>query len=971
MRAEASDRELQWQQLALSHSLKWQSQLLESQRRVEAVESEKERALLRIVDAENEKERVLAEMQENDQLRVSQLQASRSSALQARKMLDAAVKAASIREAALEASKKRLVSEHLTIVTALREDAAIAKKAGEGEIATLRGLAAVKDKAIESLKQELLPQKRRVFAEEDIKAQLREAQLVAAQLVERQEQLKSEKEAAEAAAAGALMSSKQESHNVAARLSASIPYHVSAITKDLQKEADRLHEELDEVRKSLRIVTQERDDAVASLSSKQAAANKAVKIAATLQRLADSVNVSGKTISPRKQRSDGATGAETDVNMSNSQQEEDAERGEGRGRSKSVGFAVAAATTSSGGGYTASVSEDPLSNATLFAAGALSPTSIKKRILSRSSKEALMQSGLTLSHHFNRANSTSTSTAHIDSFSGPSPALPPAIPLNSSSSTSNLSLATQMLMSPPAPYGQRQQNDTKRTTPLQPNSRSSLGGSSLSMSSSRKGSPRSSSSSARLKSASPPYHNANSSHDKRLRSASPPPNSSSHTLNHPVDPRFVVAVKGRRGRIALRLGVTNISMYALLKREKLQNAFNRLRINKLSTDSATLSSVMRELVASFGEEVVRSSPPSTLIKTRFIALAQTAHDLSIAAQNALAEASKLNQKAEALTQTSQELSIKLQNERESLAAANEDARKLHKALGETEAMRLKLEMEAAPLKSQVSKLLVAEAERNKAVERLRSIESGSDSLRSDITNLRAANARLVIEREFLASVSEMLESCAKDPNSARTTSLSSLKTDALTSDLILLRENALSTVALIKSRTSAVKSLETALQSTSDALSASQRQRESSEIFAQRARASLDSAEGEVKTLKDKLVSLMKDREEVEEGREGLMNQTRDLRDKQRVLTDDLKKEKEKVIKLQAELEHSVKRATDLATSKASIESENVRLKSTLSMHLSSLNPTTSSSISSGGVSSSIGGVARRSAPPPPPSSSS
>lgn len=971
MRAEASDRELQWQQLALSHSLKWQSQLLESQRRVEAVESEKERALLRIVDAENEKERVLAEMQENDQLRVSQLQASRSSALQARKMLDAAVKAASIREAALEASKKRLVSEHLTIVTALREDAAIAKKAGEGEIATLRGLAAVKDKAIESLKQELLPQKRRVFAEEDIKAQLREAQLVAAQLVERQEQLKSEKEAAEAAAAGALMSSKQESHNVAARLSASIPYHVSAITKDLQKEADRLHEELDEVRKSLRIVTQERDDAVASLSSKQAAANKAVKIAATLQRLADSVNVSGKTISPRKQRSDGATGAETDVNMSNSQQEEDAERGEGRGRSKSVGFAVAAATTSSGGGYTASVSEDPLSNATLFAAGALSPTSIKKRILSRSSKEALMQSGLTLSHHFNRANSTSTSTAHIDSFSGPSPALPPAIPLNSSSSTSNLSLATQMLMSPPAPYGQRQQNDTKRTTPLQPNSRSSLGGSSLSMSSSRKGSPRSSSSSARLKSASPPYHNANSSHDKRLRSASPPPNSSSHTLNHPVDPRFVVAVKGRRGRIALRLGVTNISMYALLKREKLQNAFNRLRINKLSTDSATLSSVMRELVASFGEDVVRSSPPSTLIKTRFIALAQTAHDLSIAAQNALAEASKLNQKAEALTQTSQELSIKLQNERESLAAANEDARKLHKALGETEAMRLKLEMEAAPLKSQVSKLLVAEAERNKAVERLRSIESGSDSLRSDITNLRAANARLVIEREFLASVSEMLESCAKDPNSARTTSLSSLKTDALTSDLILLRENALSTVALIKSRTSAVKSLETALQSTSDALSASQRQRESSEIFAQRARASLDSAEGEVKTLKDKLVSLMKDREEVEEGREGLMNQTRDLRDKQRVLTDDLKKEKEKVIKLQAELEHSVKRATDLATSKASIESENVRLKSTLSMHLSSLNPTTSSSISSGGVSSSIGGVARRSAPPPPPSSSS
>ena len=973
MRAEASDRELQWQQLALSHSLKWQSQLLESQRRVEAVESEKERALLRIVDAENEKERVLAEMQENDQLRVSQLQASRSSALQARKMLDAAVKAASIREAALEASKKRLVSEHLTIVTALREDAAIAKKASEGEIATLRGLAAVKDKAIESLKQELLPQKRRVFAEEDIKAQLREAQLVAAQLVERQEQLKSEKEAAEAAAAGALMSSKQESHNVAARLSASIPYHVSAITKDLQKEADRLHEELDEVRKSLRIVTQERDDAVASLSSKQTAANKAVKIAATLQRLADSVNVSGKTISPRKQRSDGATGAETDVNMSNSQQEEDAERGEGRGRSKSVGFAVAAATTSSGGGYTASVSEDPLSNATLFAAGALSPTSIKKRILSRSSKEALMQSGLTLSHHFNRANSTSTSTAHIDSFSGPSPALPPAIPLSSSSSTSNLSLATQMLMSPPAPYGQRQQNDNKRTTPLQPNSRSSLGGSSLSMSSSRKGSPRSSSSSARLKSASPPYNNANSSHDKRLRSASPPPNSSSHTLNHPVDPRFVVAVKGRRGRIALRLGVTNISMYALLKREKLQNAFNRLRINKLSTDSATLSSVMRELVASFGEEVVRSSPPSTLIKTRFIALAQTAHDLSIAAQNALAEASKLNQKAEALTQTSQELSIKLQNERESLAAANEDARKLHKALGETEAMRLKLEMEAAPLKSQVSKLLVAEAERNKAVERLRSIESGSDSLRSDITNLRAANARLVIEREFLASVSEMLESCAKDPNSARTTSLSSLKTDALTSDLILLRENALSTVALIKSRTSAVKSLETALQSTSDALSASQRQRESSEIFAQRARASLDSAEGEVKALKDKLVSLMKDREEVEEGREGLMNQTRDLRDKQRVLTDDLKKEKEKVIKLQAELEHSVKRATDLATSKASIESENVRLKSTLSMHLSSLNPTTSSSISStaGGITSTIGGVARRSAPPPPPSSSS
>jgi len=418
-------------------------------------------------------------------------------------------------------------------------------------------------------------------------------------------------------------------------------------------------------------------------------------------------------------------------------------------------------------------------------------------------------------------------------------------------------------------------------------------------------------------------------------------------------------------------------MYALLKREKLQNAFNRLRINKLATDSATLSSVMRELVASFGEEVVRSSPPSTLIKTRFIALAQTAHDLSIAAQNALAEASKLNQKAEALTQTSQELSIKLQNERESLAAANEDARKLHKALGETEAMRLKLEMEAAPLKSQVGKLLVAEAERNKAVERLRSIESGSDSLRSDITNLRAANARLVIEREFLASVSEMLESCAKDPNSARTTSLSSLKTDALTSDLILLRENALSTVALIKSRTGAVKSLETALQSTSDALSASQRQRESSEIFAQRARSSLDAAEGEVKTLKDKLISLMKDREEVEEGKEGLMNQTRDLRDKQRALTDDLKKEKEKAIKLQAELEHSVKRATDLATSKASIESENVRLKSTLSMHLSSLNPTTSTSSSSisstaGGVTSTIGGgAARRSAPPPPPPSSS
>jgi chromosome segregation ATPase len=206
--------------------------------------------------------------------------------------------------------------------------------------------------------------------------------------------------------------------------------------------------------------------------------------------------------------------------------------------------------------------------------------------------------------------------------------------------------------------------------------------------------------------------------------------------------------------------------------------------------------------------------------------------------------------------------------------------------------------------------------------------------------------------------------------------LSSLKTDALTSDLILLRENALSTVALIKSRTSAVKSLETALQSTSDALSASQRQRESSEIFAQRARSSLDAAEGEVKTLKDKLVSLMKDREEVEEGREGLMNQTRDLRDKQRALTDDLKKEKEKAIKLQAELEHSVKRATDLATSKASIESENVRLKSTLSMHLSSLNPTTStsSSISStaGGVTSTIGGgAARRSAPPPPPPSSS
>jgi hypothetical protein len=982
MRAEASDRELKWQQLALTHSLKWQSQLLESQRRVEAAESEKERILLDKDQIISEKERLISEMQENDQVRVSQLQASRASAMQARKALDAAIKAASVREAALEMAKKRLVSEHQTVVTALREDAAAAKKISEAEIATLHGLNVAKDKSIESLKQELLPLKRKSFAEDEIKAQLREAQLVAAQLVERQEQLKSEKEAAEATAGAALLSSKQESHNVAARLSASIPFHVSAITKDLQKEADRLHEELEVVRKTLRVVTQERDDAVTSLSAKEAAANKAVKIAATLQRLADSVNVHGKSTSPRKTtRSDSSSSADTDVktkisfdentinNNKNENNEDDNTSGSAsssRGRPRSV------ATSNS----TSATVVDPFNNATVFAAGALSPMSIKKRILSRSSKEALMQSGLTLSHNFNRANSSSSSTSHIDSLGGPSPALPPSSIQLLNSSSNYFSLGTQMLMSPPASASSVSQ---KRATPMQSNNRSSVGGggASYSASSSKKAtSPRSSSSATRLKSASPPL----TGHDRRLRSASPPPSSSSHhhSLNYPTDPRFLVALKGRRGRMALRLGVSSISTYLSLQREKLRNAFNALRINKLSIDSETLSTIMTELVANFGEEVVKSSPPAAIIKTRFIALAQTAHDLSIAAQNALAEASILNQKAESLTQTTKELTVKLQMERESLAASNEDARKLHKALGETEAMRLALEMEMAPLKSQVGKLQVAEAERNKALEKLKSIESGTDSLRSDINNLRAANSRLVIQREFIASISELLEACSKDPNNANTSTLTSLKTDALTSDLILLRENALSTAALIKSRTSAVKSLESALHATSEALSASQRQKESSELFAQRARSSLDSAESEVKTLKDKLVSVLKNREEVEEGREGLMKQSHDLREKQQTLAEELKKEKERAAKLQAELDHSVKRATDLATTKASIESENVRLKSTLAQHLAALNYTSSLSSSSTTVNdintsattAATNGTARRSAPPPPPPTS-
>jgi hypothetical protein len=921
MRAEASDRELRWQQVALSHSLKWQGQLLDSQKRLEFVE--------------REKEKLLFEMNENEQVRMSQLQASRASAVQARRALDAAVKAASVKEATLENAKRRLISEQQTLVTALREDAMTAKKIFEAEIVTLRGIVTAKDKAIETLKLELLPQKRRVFAEEEIKAQLREAQLVAAQLVERQGQLKSEKEAAEAVASAALQSSKQESHNVAARLSASIPFHVNAITKDIQKEADKLHEDLEEVRTLLRTVTLERDEAIERLKSKEEAANKAVKIAATLQRLADSTNVYGKTTSPRKNRAKNDINQETD--------DSNVVDGSTRGRSRSV--ATVAGTV-----------VDPLSNATLFAAGALSPASIKKRILSRTSKEALLQSGMTLSH---RATSSSTSsstlTPHIDSLGGPSPALPAVIPIHTMS-------ATQMLLSPRTSITkQQQQQQEKEITRKTPQSQHSLSSSSSNGTSGDSLlSPRSSST-VRFKSASPPGQHET----RRLRSASPNPSS----LNHPVDPKFIVAVKGRRGRVALRLGVAALFMYSVLKREKLRNAFNTLRIHDLQQKSNNLAIIMKELVSIFGLEVVQSMPPATLIKTRYIALAQTAHDLSIAAQNALADATLLGKKAESLTQTTQELTIKLQNERESLAASNEDARKLHKALGETEAMRLELEVQVTPLKAQVQKLHVAEAERNKAIERLKSIESSSESLRSDIINLRAANSRLSIERGFLASISDLLESCSKDPANATTSSLNTIKTDAFSSDLILLKENALSIATVIKSKTNTVKTLESELHSTSNALTGSQRHREASEVHAARARASLDTAESEIKELKDKLVLALKGREEIEKGRSGLITTAREHEEKEEKLLDDLKKEKERSLKLQSELEHSIKRATDLATSKASIESENVRLKGTLASALAANNSTLSSHSTSSmePQNSVVSGITpRRSAPPPP-----
>lgn len=971
IRANTAAKETLAQKESLDHALQWQQQLLQYQAKVGELEKQ-----------------LAGRSEEEEELR-GRLAAAHEGSKGSKKKIETLTNKVQELQEIINSAGKEDENDPIKQV----------KEATKDEIGTLKEMVKNKDRIIDQLRNQLAPLQRKEFRDSDLSAQLKEAQAVISVLKS------TVKEVADEKVATVAKLSAKDSDLLA--LASQIPSHVSSVTKELQTQLGHARDEAISAKSEYHVLQAAHKELTAKFTHLETENAKLRKVAGTLQRFADiALSADAQSLNTRQPVYGGTTtdhhghhsSATTPMHLSPSSAfKQIAENNvtsnpnfhahplpeplarvlHSHRRSGSVPPSSKVSFDSTSGIST--VSDDyptpprpsssfavsangisprtrnrPMSSSAAKArrelsVGALPPSTIKKRMVARTSRAELIKSGLI--HPSQRK--VPEREFNIDSL--PYPSLPetllhyseighvhPMIP--GSEEAMEAKAENIVLHVAPAPHlhptvagvplsDLRTATPPKLTMPKQSPVRPTRLNSALT--------PAHSKDDAKVLKSGMKRGNGTTNTGTVGTTAATPfrstvmdstvTTSSTSTNNNNASQNSALSGTVRKPkRIVARWGFAMYLLRTVQEENKivsLRHGFDQLRIN-------TLRSRMEErerALAQVNRYLEEANIPAPDLPERFEQLRTEVENLRQALleqqrtmEHARSEASALRAQLNASAHAREELLSKLQTERENLSHAREETRRLVDALGENETERSRFEQEINPLRRTAERVPGLEADKARLEQELR-------TTKQEILRSQELLSQLRTERELILGIAELLtpprqSELIGNPNSVSSSSsetLQALHRADLPADLAFLREQAVSIAAQLRTKADSIKALESTVNAANEALMIAQKQYENSQSELAKIRPDYE----RVRMLADKVPELQYQVQNLT--RE--MTEARSARDIAESVKESVESKAlqaiERTSRLQLELDQSVARAASLASAKVTLEAELLRLQ--------------------------------------------